>query len=191
MIGFDLDGVLARTDALFRGWFWLHHRWDVEPDGNWGRKFDYPVPDGKTGKWIADEIGRAITYWGDKVMPYQTNLKMLERFLEFQETIKIITARSPKTEAATKEWLYKWLDVPYELNMVGYHGEKLEHLMAAGVSVYVDDRFRTVNRLAGHLEHVFLINQPWNYGRVADNRVIRVDTLSDMYFKLKELDYDG
>lgn len=194
MIGFDLDGVLARTDILFNAWFHIHHKWDVIPTPEYLNKFDYACPADKTGKWIADEIGNCLTYWWDKIMPYHRNLLALKEIYlaGLQKEMFIVTARAPKTEKSTLAWCDLWIDVPHMVKTVGFHTGKLPTLMAMGIDCYVDDRYKTVQELAkGNMPYVFLLNQPWNAGRKTHMGVRRVNDLFDMHNILMEEGYYG
>jgi uncharacterized HAD superfamily protein len=109
----------------------------------------------------------------------------------FAENMKwsavFVTARIQElSEKATRIWLDKHLDIPYEIIFTGSSSKKAEILKDRGIEYFIDDRFRTIDEIAPVLKIAFLYNQPWNQGREPrSSNVIRVNDLGNVvnYFR--------
>jgi uncharacterized HAD superfamily protein len=102
----------------------------------------------------------------------------INRFRENGFIIHVITDRRPELSDITR----KWLDAN------GFHWDYL-HLIKADdkaklakrndISIFIEDKYETVLDLSGVCRRVYLINRPYNQGKLPRN-VFRVNTWSEI-----------
>lgn len=120
---------------------------------------------------------------------YPSTYIALIMLVQYHGVVNFLTARSKKTEPATRWWLdYHFPNISYELHSIG-ETSKSAWMMENGFDSIVDDRFKTANECRFESGHTFLVNQPWNEGRKEDRHVVRVDNLCEAirkYIKTKK-----
>ena len=99
---------------------------------------------------------------------------------------------STAVEEVTETWLKVWLGIPFTLVMAGGDtgANKIEIIEEWGIKYYVEDRFKTVGKLADVIEGVFMPDRPWNTGRthMGFDNIYRINNLIDVVYKLGELE---
>jgi hypothetical protein len=94
--------------------------------------------------------------------------------------IAVVTARKPETLDVTSRWLEEHLDgIPFHAYIIdGPLKEDTIHLLSA--HIFVDDRWKTIERMVDEIEYPVLYNRPWNMGRPVELPVSRVRDLRDI-----------
>lgn len=179
-IAFDLDGVVCEYDRVFEWYIWC---WYGLPANGWNDetryKFHYWIGNQK-GVVITQHINTVIEHHWDKILPLRGAHIALKKFYKWLGApITFVTARSKTTERATKAWLDRNLNVPYELIM---NPHKSKVARDRGFNYFVEDRFRNVNTVASSVDMAFCIDQPHNSGRDFEHdNIIRVKDLFEVY----------
>jgi hypothetical protein len=94
--------------------------------------------------------------------------------------ITICTARKRTNADVTKAWLDLHLEgIPYQC-YISCGREKYKILVDAGVRFFVDDRYKTIDNLWGHILGPILYRRPWNQGRKREASCFQIRDLRDM-----------
>jgi uncharacterized HAD superfamily protein len=177
-IGFDLDGVIARTDrailraAQKRGL--LLNRTEEEITHF---RYDHSFPGEIEDSEVWDILAEGNVY--RECEPCQMLISVVEGCHNRGYRIEIITARyeNDQVERDTRDWLDRYC-VPYDKLVIGTSSrDKHKYAEIAGLIAFVEDRHDTANRLA-NVCLPFLVAMPYNspdHGRELDHRVIRRD----------------
>ena len=104
---------------------------------------------------------------GEGLMPMKNAISVLEKFAE-EAPLSFITAR-PEAEPIA-EWLKVHLSnsafASSKLIATGDHDVKADHILAMGLTHFIDDRAVTCNLLAKETGITPIVySQPWNFGR--------------------------
>lgn len=181
MIGFDLHEVIMELVAPMERWYKEVLGYELKHTD----RFSYIAPEGYNPKRFGPDIARAIREVAPTAKPMPGSIEALTLYFDITEKpIHIVTASAPSTMDANEDFLKRNLPVPYKIYRTDYQGTKLGTIQKLELTGFVDDRFRTCNELAPHLEQVFLYNAMYNRGREPDPSVIRIDTLDDIFIHL-------
>jgi hypothetical protein len=94
--------------------------------------------------------------------------------------IAVVTARNDRTVGVTKRWLEEHLDgTPFHAYIINGPGKE-DTLSLLKASIFVDDRWNTINGLVSKIRYPVLYTRPWNTGRPIDLPVPRVRDLRDI-----------
>lgn len=175
MFGFDIDSVMVDTYPYARKYFLIKYGIDFKPKEH--TTFNFDLPDG------ADPMKDFEELCGDTIMkPLGNSFDVVRKVYEITgQLIYFVTARNPSTKLNTINNIRKYIDprIKYEVYFTDGK-QKTKVLKNLGITYFVDDRFKTCNELAGKIDHVFCLNQPWNMGRTLDRRVIRLNKIDDL-----------
>lgn len=175
----DLDMVLANSHLVWAaslaeryGPFSLDH-YEIEIEGiHWK----------KTNAFI----NRSLLIHSKNIKPIQVSVNALPELMEFfkQLYLPIISSRQSYLYDCTKKWCEANLPVPFKLFLArGF--SKLEIIKNNGITVFADDRVKTVNEISPIVSTAFLINQQWNRKFAISENVVRVNNLQEVLEYLK------
>jgi len=186
----DIDGVVADSEKYL-----VKH---IEKSS--GKKLTFTNP--RTFQFSADiptedlvrYIEEAIILYKEVIKPCDpasTYIALLILEKKFG-VVNFLSARSSKTEEATRWWLDKnFPKLNYNLMNLGEDKRKVDWMRETGFDTIVEDRFKTANECDFDNGYTFLINQPWNAGRREWGHVNRVNNLYQAVEKyLRWLRYD-
>ena len=173
MIAFDLDDVIIDITPILAKPVMEYLSFDCYKPG---RKFKYTCPNYSEEK-IYDFVHSILLKNTLKAMPCYYSLEIVKQVYEItNKPVIFITARSKMLEEVTYQWLDLYLDVPYELF---FSDKKEEIILDRNIKTFVDDRYKTVIKLS-EICNVYMISQPWNFGREVPKNVVRIDTLKEI-----------
>lgn len=176
MIGFDIDGVIADFNSVFRSVILDEVGVDINDLDQ--TRFEIHVP-GLTSRDVGDLVVKTINRFVWDMQPYPGVIEALWRLYDAtREPIVFVTARKLITEEATKRWLDEYVVVPYTLFNGIRSAEKAQFLGSKGFTHFIDDRFRTVQEVKEYVPYTYLMSRPWNEGREAAG-VYRTFDLND------------
>ena len=175
MIGFDIDGVVADFNGIFRRVVLDEVGYDINNSPQDQFKIVIPgMSDAEVFKLVCGTIRRFVY----EMQPYPgTPYALWKLYSSTREPIRFVTARRLITKEATERWLKEYIVVPSEVAYVR-SADKCSYLKEHGFTHFVDDRYRTVQQVKQCVPHTYLMNRPWNEGRVADG-VYRINDLND------------
>lgn len=186
-IGFDMDSVLNEMSVDLGNY--IANKYDRDPKHihkvSWPdgfEKFHFYVP-GVSGNAIAKDVRKFVCEESIKAIasPYMSDiLKWVYKVTG--KPILIVTARPAEAVDTTVEWLVRNLDrhTPFLLYMVSGHDKKAAILDWHCVNIFVEDRYRTVWNLGGHISEPVLYKRPWNQGRGGCSGAIEIRDLRDV-----------
>jgi len=112
----------------------------------------------------------------DEIKPYKHAIEYLIEYQQYTgDTIHFLTARKgASVEKATHTWLNTHLKADF---IVHFNADKVQFMRSnPQFNVVFEDRFTTANEL-DFVPWVYLLNRPWNIGRIAKNHVTRIDSM--------------
>lgn len=177
-LAFDLHGVIMYLMPILQKYYKEVVGFEITARD----RFSFDYPDSYDPRRFGVDIANAIrTMSVEHAKPVRGSIAALTHWWgganRLRNDIIIVTASAKSTMDANNEWLDKWLKIPYEIHSVTYQEGKIAKLKELGVTHFVDDRFKTCNDLADHLEHVYLFDAPCNRGRTTKANVTRVRSL--------------
>ena len=176
MIGFDIDGVVADFNSVFREVVLMETGVDTNDLDN--TRFELQIP-GLSKRDVTELVNRTINRFVYDMQPYEGSVVALWRLYDMtREPIEFVTARKLITEEATRRWLDEYVVIPYNLHNGIGSAQKAEYLEEKGFKWFIDDRFRTVKEVVKHVPYTFLMSRPWNEGREVAG-VYRVNDLNE------------
>ena len=177
-LAFDLHGVVMYLMPVMQEYFKKEVGFElIETD-----RFNFSYPDSYDPRRCGIDIANAIRTLAPKIAkPVHGSIPALKRWRAEGNTITFITASAPSTMDANMEWLDKWLGGPYQIWRVNSQDGKVKMTEDLGITHFVDDRFKTCNELAEHLEQVYLMDAPCNRGRIPKANVTRVRSLRKVF----------
>ncbi|RKX17825.1 MAG: hypothetical protein DRP51_10210 [Candidatus Zixiibacteriota bacterium] len=196
MIAFDFDGVISDTYNIFRGHFWDVFGFAIDKEND---HYSFDLGLGRSEyyeEWWWREIPVAITKYQHICPPIKESIEAMTALYNSEhciadENILIITAREPSDAVmqVTKLWCSQNLPFPVDIEFCASSADKFEVIQRRGVTHFIDDRFKTAQVLSPVLEHSYLLNSPWNTGRVEplNYNVRRVDTIWGMKLHMDAL----
>jgi hypothetical protein len=96
------------------------------------------------------------------------------------DPITVITSRNPNALDVTHNWLVQWLDdLPFNCYIMHGRGKGAPIAML-GLSIFVDDRWKTINNLLSWCEYPVLFQRPWNRFRPDPLPVLEIRDLRDI-----------
>jgi uncharacterized HAD superfamily protein len=178
VIGFDLDGVIARTDrTILRAVQQRGLLLNRTEDEITHFRYDHSFP----GE-IEDDVVLKILAEGNVYRDCERCTSLIDAVYDCRALgyeIQIVTARweNDQVERDTRDWLDRYC-VPYDKLVIGVSSShKHKYAEEAGLIAFVEDRHDTANRLA-KVCLPFLVAMPYNdpaNGHQVDRRVIRRD----------------
>jgi uncharacterized HAD superfamily protein len=177
-LAFDLHGVIMHLMPVMQKYF----KEVLEIDLVETNRFNFDLPDSYAANRIGVDIANSIKTMAVKyAKPVYGSIPALKRWRDAGNEILIVSATAKSTIAANCEWLTKHLGTPYRMVRTTHQEGKVKTLKELGVTHFVDDRFKTCNQLADHLEHVYLFDAPCNRGRIPKANVTRVNSLRRVF----------
>ena len=191
-IGFDMDGVLVESGAIFRTL--IYNRFNtrdfskVDVKGN--ERFSFEIK-GISSDSIWKEIHKGLKFYQDYMTPIDGMSKAITKLWKKQNkrAIQIISARPKDCIPQSEAWLDTYFPVPYALfvvdpplNGAGNHDVKNKLVNQLKLSHFVEDRFKYASEIAQNtnVEKVFLLNKSYNRGRRVAGNVERIDWLCEI-----------
>jgi uncharacterized HAD superfamily protein len=175
MLGFDIDGVVANFNEVFRQV--VLDKTGIDTNHLDQSRFELKIP-GQSQEEITAMVNESINRFVFEMQPYPGAVEAIWRLWDqTREPINFITARKLITEEATKRWLDEYIIAPYTLANNIRSAEKAEYLKEHGYTHYIDDRYRTVQQVKEHVPYTFLMDRPWNQREAVG--VYRVFDLND------------
>jgi hypothetical protein len=93
--------------------------------------------------------------------------------------ITVITLRKPSTVHVTHDWLAENLTVPFRCYIL--NGKSKDHLVdRLNLSIFIDDRHKTIKNLLSWCEYPVLYKREWNQNRPIRLPVIEIRDLRDI-----------
>ncbi|OQB41700.1 MAG: 5' nucleotidase, deoxy (Pyrimidine), cytosolic type C protein (NT5C) [candidate division CPR1 bacterium ADurb.Bin160] len=177
-IAFDLDGVVADSFQQIRKRILEMKNFDILENLNSyslvSQKLDYD----ESQKIIYDVIIKENRHI--KMYPEAKDV-LTELYEATNEPICFVTARPKEAKRATKRWLDRNLNVPYNI-FFSTPEKKEKYLIEGGFKFFVEDRAETVNKCE-KMKINFLITRPWNETQKTNTNVIRVNNLNEVKSK--------
>jgi len=184
LFAFDLDSVLSNTEYLHEG---ICKKFGVGRfDLDEGRstegyqRFQFQIPGVSNNKMYA-AIHEIVHDEGPSALPNPFTHDVLSYYHKLtRDPIVVVTARHRDNAQITYNWLKLWLhDIPF--HAIVCHGvPKTNVLINVGCDYFVDDRYKTIDNLQGHIMHPVIYTQPWNQGRERQASQLRVRDLRDL-----------
>lgn len=176
MIAFDIDGVLANTQAIFCKALGLSLQQIT--------KYNIRIP-GMIAKEIEGLLNKAILHSWQQIIPHEYAAETVEFvYSRTRKPVLLVTSRMPSIlESVTYQWLKLHFHVPLR---VKFAKDKLPVLLNSRNQIFVEDRLQTANLLADAGITCFLISRPWNAGRAVHTNVIRMENLKEVTDYIKQ-----
>jgi uncharacterized HAD superfamily protein len=169
----DIDGVLANFIPHLREGIYEHCGYDIL-----GKvkiyDFHKNIPGLEPEDWR--NIVDSILSCQDDIQSYDGS-EWFPILTDTHNTI-LITARRSEFNPETQAWLKKNLKIISPI-VNKSSKDKVPYLVNRGFDVLIEDRFSTANEAAKHMQ-VFLVNRPWNTGRVSHKNVVRVRSFREV-----------
>ena len=180
-IGFDIDDVICDMLPVIRQFLSDYFSCEVEIPTSWNYKIPGVTPEEITEAWVGN-LPSLIT----KCKPLDNNIGALTWFSEHFGELQFITARHDECKQATEKWLDRWL---FGCNYRVYYTSnqcKIQTIKDLNLSIYVDDRYKTINDVAPIVDLAILIDKPWNRNRAPKCRnTLRLKNLHDLIMYLE------
>ncbi len=179
-IAFDLDGVVMNTHEVI---FEL-----LEADYNYDRNNQKEYAINIPGVENSSEIIKNILLENTKhIRPYKNaNFWIKQIYYKLKKPFIFITARDKELKEVTDEWVKKWIYAPHSIIYTTNSMKKLI-IEKLGITHFVEDRFRNALEIS-EICKVYLVNQPWNTGRIPFFNVKRIPHLG---WVLKDVEKGG
>jgi uncharacterized HAD superfamily protein len=176
-IGFDLDGVLARTDQILREEILNEFQFDIHPIN----QYMINIP-GLSPNEFKLFVRKVLKRTSPDILPYNDTVEIIEKiYNKTQKPITIITARDFSVCEETHAWCRKWLTVPYSLHFRSSF-EKKYVMLYYGIGYYLDDKLDTLVDLSNCTSiKCMLMNRSWNQTENGLENIIRVNNLTEFY----------
>lgn len=174
-MAFDLHGVvLYLFPAMAK-----YYKEVVGFELNHSDNFSFPYPEWYNPARFGPDIARSIVKYAKDMKPMRGSIQALERYYDtIQRKVIFVTASAESTMKANKEWLDKWLTVPYVIYRVDHGTGKVGMITQLNITHYIDDRFKTCMDLSKYIDTVYLYDAPYNRGRELRENIIRVSNLN-------------
>lgn len=185
-LAFDLHGVIMYLMPVMAKYYREEVGFELDTEND---RFCFHHPEWYDPRRFGVDIARAIkTMAVPYAKPVRGSIQALNEWKARGNKITIITASAPSTMEANDKWLKKYYDRDgdFEIHRVSHQEGKLETIKELGVTHFVDDRFKTCNELADHLEYAYLMDAACNRGRKTKANVIRVSSLRQVIKHIDE-----
>jgi len=181
MLIFDIDGVVADIHSFCLKD--IAEKAGCRVDEVTSGTHDIKVPDDVLTR---DEIfniavSTTVKYVKD-ILPYEGAIAFLQSYYNaIKEPIRFLTART-SSRADIVECTYLWLRWHLGVPFYVHFASDKQHFLKCNPQFtgIVEDRLSTANSL-DFLDRVFLVNREWNIGRIPNPRLIRINTLQDIW----------
>ena len=186
IIGFDIDGVL--TDEMADG----KNIWQqeieayfpgiqlLEPDFAFTAAFGLSLEE--VDQFMEEKASEVFR----KVKPQQGSRELIRYLLDTGFTVHLITARFPRYEEVTREWLAHHGFKPSALWFTEDKGPLCREL---GVELFVDDYWENCLDVRAHGVTALLMSAPHNLGCPEEKGIYRVDNWDEI--RAHVLEYYG
>jgi len=197
-IGFDFDGVIQNSNMVFKVLMYnTFGTMDFKSyDGAGNERFKYEIEGVSTTK-IWNVIHKSMREYQPLMEPIAGAPDLLRTvYAQSLQPIEIITARPDDVREATEEWLKTHIKVPCNVHIVpppkngdGVKNAKVDIIWNLELDAFVEDRFKYASKIAQgceNIQHMFLLNKPYNMGRRVAGKVHRIDSLYELipYFQI-------
>ena len=183
MIATDFDDVIIDLDTFLRAE--LERRTGHSfPDRS---KYYVDIP-GMTSDEVGQLVGQILEEKTEIMNPIKGTIEALEKIHKLiQKEILIVTARESKLEKVTKNWLSKHVGNKFPYTIKFTNRKSKIDFFNKDTRFFIDDHPFFANDSSKVLEHVFLLDKPWNQNIYLRKNVSRIKTVETVYVVLQKL----